>query len=286
MALTTDFLKDIPLFQLMEASERVELANQLELTHFQEGEHVFHFGDPGDAVYIIREGLVEAYFKNDTGERMLLEQAGPGEFFGELAFLEGGSRNASIVAVTATQAFRLTHKNFERFLQSHPRAAIQILAAMSRRLRQTVEQLRHTATRNVNIEEEDKRTLVQKAADGIAAFAGSIPFLCLHVAWFSSWIFANTIGIPGIPRFDPFPFGLLTLSVSLEAIFLSVFVLLSQNRQAAKERIRADVEYDVNLKAELEIGHLHEKLDRLNAETLRRLEKIQSLLGERPARKD
>lgn len=273
-----DLLKEIPLFQLLGDNERAELASQLEVVRFQAGEHVFHIGDPGDSVYIIREGQAEVYFKNDTGERIVLEQSGPGDFFGELAFLEGGSRSASVVALTATESLRLKHKSFEQFLEKRPHAAIHILAAMSRRLRHTVERLRHTATRNVNEEVADKRTVVQKAADGIAAFSGSIPFLLLHVVWFGTWLTVNTLTIPGIPHFDPFPFGFLTLTVSLEAIFLSVFVLLSQNRQAAKERIRADIEYDVNLKAELEIGHLHEKMDRLNSEMLIRLEKIQGSL--------
>jgi len=92
---------------------------------------------------------------------------------------------------------------------------------------------------------------------------------------FAMWIAMNLgNGLPGIPMFDPFPFGLLTMAVSLEAIILSVFVLLSQNRQAAKERVRGDIEYDVNLKAELEIAHLHEKVDRLTAEVLARLDRL------------
>src|SRR5437868_1942760 len=86
-------------------------------------------------------------------------------------------------------------------------------------------------------------------------------------------------GVPGIPMFDPFPFGLLTMVVSLEAIILSVFVLLSQNRQAEKDHVRGDVEYEVNLKAELEIAHLHEKTDRLHAEVVGRLEEIQREVG-------
>jgi uncharacterized membrane protein len=83
-------------------------------------------------------------------------------------------------------------------------------------------------------------------------------------------------GVPGVPLFDPFPFGLLTMAVSLEAIILSVFVLLSQNRQVAKDRVRSDIEYDVNLKAELEIAHLHEKVDRLTAEVLARLGRMEN----------
>ena len=130
--------------------------------------------------------------------------------------------------------------------------------------------------REVKTEEvADRRTRVQKSADWIAEFAGSIPFLMLHVVWFGTWLLVNSVKLPGIPQFDPFPFGFLTLSVSLEAIFLSVFVLLSQNRQAAKDRVRSDIEYDVNLKAELEIVHLHEKVDRLTSDVLGRLERLQ-----------
>ena len=141
-----------------------------------------------------------------------------------------------------------------------------------------MERLRHTATRNVNEEHEDTRTLIQKAADRIAEFSGSIPFLLIHVGVFAFWIVVNWLHIPGVPQFDPYPFGFLTLAVSLEAIFLSVFVLLSQNRQAAKDRIHADIEYDINLKAELEIAHLHEKLDRLTGDVLTRLERVHKLL--------
>jgi CRP/FNR family cyclic AMP-dependent transcriptional regulator len=274
-----EMLKGIPLFQLLSEEARRELASQLELVRYAANHMVFHIGDPGDSMYIVCTGALEVFFKNDTGERIVLERPGPGDFFGELAFLESGCRSASVVATADTEVFRLSHQNLERFLESRPHAAIHILAAMSRRLRVTAERLRHTATRNVNEEVADHRTLVQKAADAIAAFAGSIPFLLLHVVWFAAWLLINTV--PGLPHFDPFPFGFLTLTVSLEAIFLSVFVLLSQNRQAAKERIRADIEYDVNLKAELEIAHLHEKVDRLNSETLLRLEKIQDLLEKR-----
>jgi uncharacterized membrane protein len=149
-----------------------------------------------------------------------------------------------------------------------------LLAAMGRRLRATADRLRHTASRNVNEETEDRRTLVQKSADWIAEFSGSIPFLFIHVVLFTLWLGINTMPIPGFTPFDPYPFGLLTLCVSLEAIFLSVFVLLSQNRQAAKDRVRSDIEYDVNLKAELEVAHLHEKVDRLTSEMLAGLERL------------
>jgi len=279
MPAVADLLKEVPLFQFLDARERAELAEQLPVVHFAVGETFFHIGEPGDALYVIRSGEAEVFFKNDTGERIVLETAKAGDFVGELSLLDGGSRSASVVATKATEALRLDRSHLEKFLQVRPQAAMDLLAATGRRLRVSATRLRHTATRNVNEEAEDKRTRMQKAADWIAAFAGSIPFLMLHVVWFGVWLVVNSVKLPGIPQFDPFPFGFLTLTVSLEAIFLSVFVLLSQNRQAAKDHLRSDIEYDVNLKAELEIVQLHEKMDRLTSDVLARLDKIQHAPG-------
>ena len=273
-----DLLKEVPLFELLDDNERTALAAQLDVVHFAAGETIFNYGEPGDAIYVISSGEVEVFFKNDTGERIVLEVATRGDFFGELSMLDEGTRSASVIAIQDTQALRLDRPDLEKFLHLRPQAAMDLLAAMGRRLRVTVERLRHTATRNVNEEIEDRRTWVQKTADWIADFAGSIPFLLIHVAIFAFWLTVNWLHVPGIPQFDPYPFGFLTLAVSLEAIFLSVFVLLSQNRQASKDRVHADIEYDINLKAELEIAHLHEKLDSLTRDVLVRLDRVHRLL--------
>ena len=273
-----DLLKEVPLFELLDDNERTELAAQLDVVSFAAGQTIFNYGEPGDAIYVISSGEVEVFFKNDTGERIVLEVATRGDFFGELSMLDSGTRSASVIAIQDTQTLRLERGDLEKFLQIRPQAAMDLLAAMGRRHRTTVERLRHTATRNVNEESEDNRTVVQKTADWIAEFAGSITFLLIHVAVFAFWLVVNWINVPGIPQFDPYPFGFLTLAVSLEAIFLSVFVLLSQNRLAAKDRVHADIEYDINLKAELEIAHLHEKLDRLTGDVLVRLDRMERLL--------
>jgi uncharacterized membrane protein len=118
-------------------------------------------------------------------------------------------------------------------------------------------------------------------ADWIAWFSGSMSFLLLNLLWFGIWILINVAPV-GIPHFDPFPFGLLTMIVSLEAIFLSCFVLISQNRQSEKDHVRSDIEYDVNIKAELEVSHLHEKVDRLYEEMLQRLARLEAHLKRGP----
>jgi len=104
-----------------------------------------------------------------------------------------------------------------------------------------------------------------------------VPFLAIHAIFFAVWIGWNIL----LPPFDPYPFGLLTMAVSLEAIMLSVPVLLSQNRQAAKDHVRDDIEYDVNLKAEMEVAHLHEKVDHLNASVAGRLDRLEKMLTRR-----
>ncbi len=274
MPAEADLLKGVPLFQLLDDTERAALAEQLDCVRFKGGETIFDYGDPGDSLYVISSGQVEIFFKNDTGERITLELATTGDFFGELSLLDSGGRSAAALALEDTETLRLDRGDLHLFLKRCPDAAMDLLTAMGRRLRTSADQLRHTATRNVNEMTEDKRTWVLKTVDWIAEFAGSISFLVIHVVWFGLWLLVNILPYESL-RFDPFPFGFLTLTVSLEAIFLSVFVLLSQNRQAEKDRVRADIEYDVNLKAELEVAHLHEKIDRLQVELLRRLDCLQ-----------
>jgi uncharacterized membrane protein len=192
-----------------------------------------------------------------------LETHGPGDFFGEVGLLAPGPRTASAVAIEDLDALQVDRDDLEQLLRMHPTVALDLLDVVGQRLRATNEVLRHTASRNVNTQMADRRTVVQRVADAIADFSGSIPFVLIHVVIFAVWVGYNVVARSA---FDPYPFQLLTLVVSLEAIFLSTFVLLSQNRQAAKDHLRSDIEYDVNLKAELEIAELHRKVDHLNAE--------------------
>ncbi len=272
-------LAGVPLFRSLTDENRDELSAVLDPVVIPRGQTVFEYGDPGGSMFVIRSGQVETYFRNDTGDRVMLEVSGPGEFFGEVSLLDEGPRTATVVVTEDLEALRLDRPDLERFLRDNPSATMELLAVMGRRLRFTGDRLRHTASRNVNEVHEDRRTPVEKSADWIAAFSGSIPFILLHVVVFGAWIAWNQLALPVTRRFDPYPFGLLTMAVSLEAIFLSVFVLLSQNRQAMKDRVRSDIEYDVNLKAELEVAHLHQKLDQLRSDLLARLERLEAGQG-------
>jgi CRP/FNR family cyclic AMP-dependent transcriptional regulator len=277
MASTVEVLAEVPLFSLLDEQERAALAERVDLVRFAVGQVIFNYGDPGDSMYIVKAGRVEIWVRNDTGDKIVLEEAQPGDFFGEISLLDGGPRNATAVVVEELDAIKVDRADLDELVRIKPPTAMDLLTATGRRLRETSRLLRHTASRNVNREEEDHRTRVMKVADWISDFSGSLPFLFIHVAVFFGWIVLNIQPLveSRIGGFDPFPFGLLTMVVSLEAIVLSVFVLLSQNRQAARDRVRNDIEFAVNLKAELQIAHMHKKVDEMHAEILRRLDRLE-----------
>ncbi|HWW60123.1 MAG TPA: DUF1003 domain-containing protein, partial [Thermoanaerobaculia bacterium] len=254
---------------LLDEHERAELELVFGRQSVAAGDVVFSFGEPGDSLYIVSTGSVELFVKDTTGSKIVLTVCGPGEIFGELSLFDGGARTATAVALEASQLLVLQREDLLRFLRRHPDSALDLLTTMGQRIRSTDAILRRNVARNINLEMEIRSTTLEKIADVIAVFSGSILFLVLNAVWFTVWILWNVA--PWVRHFDPYPFGFLTMVVSLEAIFLSIFVLVSQNRQAAKDRLRADAEYEVNLKAELEITHLHEKVDFLAEQVLARL---------------
>ena len=283
MAVDPHHLAEVPFFALLDDEQRALLAARVDTTLVPAGNAMWGYGDPGDSLYIVRSGAVEIFFKNDTGERIVLETARTGDFFGEISLLDGGPRTASAVVVEDLDAIVVDRGDLDEFLRICPTAALSLLAASGRRMRETAKLLRHSVSRDINEETEDKRTKVMKVADWISEFSGSLEFLFIHLGLFFIWIVLNVGPLAhsgaSFANFDPFPFGLLTMVVSLEAIILSVFVLLSQNRQVARDRVRNDIEYQVNLKAELEIGHLHEKMDQLHEEAMRRMSNLERATG-------
>ena len=267
-------LAHVPLFAALDANERTVLAQQAEARRWEPQTRIFSRGDPGDCFYVT-EGKVEISVEATTGERRVLGTASAGEFFGELSLLDGGPRSADATALEATQAVEIDRADLAELFRLHPSAALDVLSVTGRRLRETNRALLSSVGTSPNEEVEERSTAVQRAADALAAFSGSIVFLVLHAVGFVVWIAWNLGAIPLLRPFDPFPFGLLTLVTSLEAIFLSCFVLISQERQAAKDRIRSDVEYAANIKAGLEVTQLHTKLDRLYEQAMAKLSALE-----------
>jgi CRP/FNR family cyclic AMP-dependent transcriptional regulator len=283
MSVETAALEGVEFFELLGGEDRRALAEVVDLVRLNQGETLFRAGEPGESLYLVRAGEVELYIQDNVGQKITLDTAAPGDFFGEIALLDAGPRTATAVALSEAELIELDRDDLLLLFQRKPDAALHMLAAMGRMTRKADALLRQRVSRNVNEEVEVRATLVQRVADWLAWFSGSILFLLIHAVWFGVWILLNVglVNVPGLSGFDPFPFGLLTMIVSLEAIFLSTFVLISANRQAEKEKVRADVEYDVNIKAEMEVAYLHDKADHLHEEMLRRFTHLEKLVAAR-----
>jgi CRP/FNR family cyclic AMP-dependent transcriptional regulator len=270
-------LAGIEFFALLQEDDRQALADVVDSISLKTGETLFQAGEPGESLYVVRSGSIELFIKDTVGQKIVLTISEAGDLFGELSLLDSGPRTATAVALSDTELLMLDRDDLLLLFQKRPDAALNMLAAMSTMTRKADELLRTRVSRNVNEEMEEHITPLQRIADWIAWFSGSMTFLILNAAWFIFWIAINTLPL-GIPQFDPYPFSFLTMVVSLEAIFLSCFVLVSQNRQAEKDRVRADIEYEVNVKAELEVAHLHEKTDRIYESMLARFAKMEKLM--------
>lgn len=286
MSVDPALLEDMEFFKLLGDADRRALAEVVDLVKLDDNQTLFQAGDPGESLFLVRTGEIELFIKDNTGQKIILDITRVGDFFGEIALLDAGPRSASAVALTPSELIELDREDLVLLFQKKPEAALHMLAAMGKMTRKADELLRTRVSRNAYDEAEEQLTTLQKVADWLAWFSGSMPFLIIHAFWFAIWISLNTFlssifppNADGSRGFDPFPFGLLTMVVSLEAIFLACFVLISQNRQAQKDKVRSDIEYDVNIKAELEVAELHQKTDHIHAEMMRRFSNLEKLLA-------
>jgi len=281
MACDEALLRELKPFQLLDDDHRATLAKLVDLSDLPERRVLFRAGDPGETLYVVASGEVELAIEDNVGEKIVLAIAGKGDLFGELALLDEGSRTATATTRTPVQLIEVERDDLLRLVQQQPDAAMGLLAAVASMTRRANEVLRTRVIPNANQAVDERLTPLQRIADWIAWFSGSMSFLFLNALFFAVWIGLNTLGL-GVKQFDPFPFGLLTMIVSLEAIFLSCFVLVSQNRQAQKDRVRADVEYEVNVRAEREVSALHAKSDRLYEQMMARLRDIEKRIEREP----
>jgi CRP/FNR family transcriptional regulator, cyclic AMP receptor protein len=256
---TTQLLAEIPLFSAMDEEERGELRLLMTERLFQPGEVVMKAEEPEGAFHIIDQGEVELWLMDTEGKKVVLDVLRSGKFFGEFSMLSQETRSASATSFEKVVTLELKRSDFFDFLRRRPEAALDVLTVLGDRLKHTDDILRTRVSRNPNEAHDEHLSVGSRVADVIAAFSGSLPFLLINLVVFVFWIVANTLGPKGF-QIDPYPFQFLTMAVSLEAIFLSIFVLVSQNRQSAKDRLNADLDYQVNVKAEMEMSVMTSQL--------------------------
>jgi CRP/FNR family cyclic AMP-dependent transcriptional regulator len=266
MSTDAQLLADIPIFQLLDNEEQAVLAQHIERRRFAAGATIFRDGDRGDAMFVIRSGEVELWLYDEDRQRVALNTFTGGDLFGELSLLDSEPRAATATALTDTDVLVIDREDLRLLFSKKPDAALDILAILGQRLRQTDQLIRARAARNANEVIAERLTLGQRLADRIAAFGGSWNFITLFGLVLISWMIVNSLLAQ---PFDPFPFILLNLVLSSLAALQAPVIMMSQNRADVKDRIRAELDYQVNLKAEMEIAALHEKVDALREELLR-----------------
>jgi uncharacterized membrane protein len=260
---STDVLGYIPLFANLPAAERAELSQLLKSKKFAANQPVVWLGEQGDDFYIVHSGKVAVSAPDENGKEVVLTTLTSGQFFGEISLLDGGPRTATVRTLTDASMLVLVREDFLNFLRRHPDAAIYMLTILGQRQRETNEKLR--GIRNVNEAVAQQQSKWGVIAERIAGVSASQWFVLLNLFFFVVWVAVNVLlKMSGrTPWDDPPSFGTLGFMVTIEALFISLFVLISQGQQGERDRIRADLDYQVNLKAHQEVMQLHRKVDLL-----------------------
>jgi len=265
--MTIDTLRQVPLFESLDNEAAGELCPLFEGLDSKTGTCLFRAGDEGDAMYVIERGKVRICVRTTQGHELTLTELSRGDFFGEMALLDGQRRSADAVIAEDARLAVLSREHFLSFVRSSPNVALELLAALTNRLRHTDELLRHSATRNVNVEEAAQLTLADRAADLIATFGGSWKFILSAVLFFNVWVVINSWLLAN-RGFDAYPYLLLSTVINMLAVLQAPIILMSQNRQAHKDRLRAEIDYQINLKNELALNEIIERLKALERDYL------------------
>jgi len=280
--MTLEALRSVPLFASLNDEAATELRNLLTEKDIPGASRVFNKGDTGNAMYLIERGRVRISITDEDRHEITLAEIAQGDFFGEMSLIDGRQRSADATVIEDARFAVLSRQDFLSFVRSNPDVALGMLSALSDRLRRTDELLRSRVSRNANEEERKRATMADRAADMIAEFGGSWKFIGVSMGLIALWIVFNTYIV--VRGFDPAPFQMLNLLLAVIAGMQAPIIMMSQNRQGEKDRLRADLDYRVNLKNELSLAEVLRRLDVLESERLPKLFEDQNELLA-PARK-
>jgi CRP/FNR family transcriptional regulator, cyclic AMP receptor protein len=258
-------LASVPLFKRLTPEELQQLAEEVDQVQYGADETIFNENDRGDALYVVESGAVRIWVLDEDVKPVTLTELKPGEFFGELAVLDRGPRSTNATATEETILHRLSSDDFQKFLLAHPDIAIDIICEIGARMRQTNQLVSQRASRNINLEMEERSTIGQRIADRVASFGGSWTFIIIYLGFLAGWMALNTFllahygtGENGA-QWDPYPYILLNLMLSMTAALQAPIIMMSQNRAAEKDRLAAEQDFKVNLKSELMLEEIMRK---------------------------
>jgi uncharacterized membrane protein len=267
--MTLEALRSVPLFASLDDDAARDLRNLLSEKSVPQNTRLFRQGETGDAMYLIESGRVRISIRDADEQEVTLAELAQGDFFGEMSIIDGRQRSADAQVIETARLAVLSREAFLSFVRKKPDVALEMLSALTDRLRRTDELLRSRVSRNVNEEEQARLTLADRAADLIAEFGGSWKFIIISMLLIFFWIIFNTFIL--VRGFDPAPYQMLNLTLAVIAGMQAPIIMMSQNRQGGKDRLRADLDYQVNLKNELSLAEVLRRLDVLESERLPKL---------------
>jgi len=255
-----DVFNEVPLFQLLDAEERRVLAEQVSMRTFKKGEVVYKVGDPGGLAYLLQKGVVHVTIQDANYENIIVDIADDGGLVGMSSLLAGEEHQTTAIAMEDTTAIEIDRHDISALLQAKPLAGLDIMTIVEKQLRAVHELMRTRVARNVNEEIDEQETYGEKVADAVARFGGSWGFVIAFGVILLIYVAVNS----RLPNpWDPYPFILLNLFLSMLAAIQAPVIMMSQNRQDAKDRLRSEMDYRVNLKAELEIEELLQRVGKI-----------------------
>ena len=259
MACETEILRQVPLFGLLDDEELAVLASQVDLTRFAPRQRIYRIGDPGGRAYVLVSGTVRVTTIDDDHQDVVVDEPASGDFFGFASMLDESPHQTNAVAVDEAVCVEVDRGDIETLIQRRPHAAMDMLTVLGRQIHSAQNLVRGRAARNPNEIIEEQATFGEHVADTVAGFGGSWTFIITFVAGLVIYSAINVM--LGGRAWDPYPFILLNLILSMLAALQAPVIMMSQIRQDTKDRLRGELDFAVNRRAEAEVQALSRKLN-------------------------
>ena len=259
MACDASILREVPFFALLDDEELSVLAGQVDLTKFAARQRIYRIGDPGGRAYVMVSGAVRVTTVDEDQQDVIVDEPASGEFFGFASMLDDSPHQTNAVAVDETVCIEVDRGDIETLIQRRPHAAMDMLSVLGRQIHGAQQLVRVRAARNPNEIIEAEMTFGERIADAVAGFGGSWTFILSFLAGLTIYSAINVA--LGRRAWDPYPFILLNLLLSMLAALQAPVIMMSQNRQDKKDRLRGELDFAVNRRAESEVQSLSRKLN-------------------------
>ena len=261
MACNPSILRQVPLFALLDDEETEVLSSQVEVKNFAPRQRIYKMGEPGGKAYVMVSGSVRLTTVDEDHQEVIVDEPAPGEFFGFASMLEGTPHQTTAIAQEETVCLEVDRHDISVLLERKPMAGMDMLTVLGRQFHASQQLIRVRAARNANQIIEERETLGERVADRVASFGGSWTFIIMFGVVLVTYSSTNII-LRG-RAWDPYPFILLNLFLSMLAAIQAPIIMMSQNRQDKKDRLRSELDFDVNRRAEAEIQSLSRKMNLL-----------------------